>query len=249
VAWPRGCRGGGSGRTLPAAVAARPREAWAITGARAGQALIRLRPFRRRAARMARPALVRMRSRKPCVFARWRLFGWNVRLLTGTPGAATWSRQPPRDRARAACNPAGGLGNEGYAPRQPPVKTQRDAGRRRGRPADAESGAGASATAPTTPVPQRRQPRRGLGYQRLATAAPALRGPQPQPVTTSLPGLNTVSNSRCLANACRTPSLGCGKRARARGDPGPVARIFLVLVVKDRLVSTTATCTSCGKTC
>jgi hypothetical protein len=32
-----------------------------------------------------------MRSRKPCVFARWRLFGWNVRLLTGDSrfGAAT----------------------------------------------------------------------------------------------------------------------------------------------------------------
>ena len=31
---------------------------------------------------MARPARVRMRSRKPWVFARRRLFGWNVRLLT-----------------------------------------------------------------------------------------------------------------------------------------------------------------------
>lgn len=34
------------------------------------------RPLRRRAARMARPARVRMRSRKPWVFARRRLFGW-----------------------------------------------------------------------------------------------------------------------------------------------------------------------------
>src|SRR6478609_8575479 len=31
---------------------------------------------------MARPARVRMRSRKPCVLARRRLFGWKVRLLT-----------------------------------------------------------------------------------------------------------------------------------------------------------------------
>src|SRR3954454_13807384 len=31
---------------------------------------------------MARPARVRMRSRNPWVFARRRLFGWNVRLLT-----------------------------------------------------------------------------------------------------------------------------------------------------------------------
>jgi hypothetical protein len=52
----------------------------------------------RRAARTARPARVRIRSRKPWVLARRRLFGWYVRLLTvkafrvcprGTP------RQPP----------------------------------------------------------------------------------------------------------------------------------------------------------
>ena len=53
---------------------------------RQDQALSWSRPLRLRAARMARPARVRMRSRKPCVLARRRLFGWNVRLLTGTPG-------------------------------------------------------------------------------------------------------------------------------------------------------------------
>jgi hypothetical protein len=53
---------------------------------RQDQALSLSRPLRRRAARMARPARVRMRSRNPCVLARRRLFGWNVRLLTGTPG-------------------------------------------------------------------------------------------------------------------------------------------------------------------
>jgi hypothetical protein len=51
----------------------------------AGQALTRARPLRRRAAMMARPARVRMRSLNPCVLARRRLFGWNVRLLTETP--------------------------------------------------------------------------------------------------------------------------------------------------------------------
>jgi hypothetical protein len=50
------------------------------------QALSFSRPLCLRAARTARPARVRMRSRKPCVFARRRLFGWNVRLLTGAPG-------------------------------------------------------------------------------------------------------------------------------------------------------------------
>jgi hypothetical protein len=34
------------------------------------------RPLERRDARMERPARVRMRSRKPWVFARRRLFGW-----------------------------------------------------------------------------------------------------------------------------------------------------------------------------
>jgi hypothetical protein len=52
---------------------------------RQDQALSRSRPLRLRAARTARPARVRMRSRKPCVLARRRLFGWNVRLLTGAP--------------------------------------------------------------------------------------------------------------------------------------------------------------------
>ena len=50
---------------------------------RQDQALSLSRPLCRRAARTARPARVRMRSRKPCVLARRRLFGWNVRLLTG----------------------------------------------------------------------------------------------------------------------------------------------------------------------
>jgi hypothetical protein len=54
---------------------------------RQDQALSRSRPLCLRAARTARPARVRMRSRKPCVRARRRLFGWNVRLLTGAPGA------------------------------------------------------------------------------------------------------------------------------------------------------------------
>src|SRR6185437_1165103 len=51
----------------------------------AAQTLTRARPLRRRAARMARPARLRMRSLNPCVLARRRLFGWNVRLLTETP--------------------------------------------------------------------------------------------------------------------------------------------------------------------
>jgi hypothetical protein len=48
----------------------------------ADQADRRVRPLPRRVARIARPARVRIRSRKPWVFARRRLFGWKVRLLT-----------------------------------------------------------------------------------------------------------------------------------------------------------------------
>lgn len=56
----------------------------AASGA-AGQPASRVRPLRRRAATIARPARVRMRSRNPWVLARRRLFGWNVRLLTAAP--------------------------------------------------------------------------------------------------------------------------------------------------------------------
>jgi len=57
--------------------------AGSITAPRgAAQAESSARPLRRRAERIARPARVRMRSRKPCVLARRRLFGWKVRLLT-----------------------------------------------------------------------------------------------------------------------------------------------------------------------
>ena len=47
-----------------------------------GQPARRSRPLRRRAARIARPARVRMRRRKPWVRLRRRLLGWKVRLLT-----------------------------------------------------------------------------------------------------------------------------------------------------------------------
>src|SRR5574341_2472013 len=39
---------------------------------------------------MARPARVRIRIRKPCFFARLRLFGWNVRFTGRTPLGRSW---------------------------------------------------------------------------------------------------------------------------------------------------------------
>ena len=55
-----------------------------------------VRPLRRRAARMARPARVRMRNRNPWVLARRRLFGWNVRLplLTAVVLPVLWCASP-----------------------------------------------------------------------------------------------------------------------------------------------------------
>src|SRR5580700_9891214 len=77
----------GPARTSPGAHGERELRAVTHSGlGRQDQALSRSRPLCLRAARTARPARVRIRSRKPCVFARRRLFGWNVRLLTGTPG-------------------------------------------------------------------------------------------------------------------------------------------------------------------
>ncbi len=51
---------------------------------RLAQAASRARPLRRRADRIARPARVRIRRRKPCVLCRRRLLGWKVRLLTSS---------------------------------------------------------------------------------------------------------------------------------------------------------------------
>jgi hypothetical protein len=93
----------GPARTGPGAHGLRELRAAAHPGLRRqDQALSRSRPLRLRAARMARPARVRMRSRNPCVLARRRLFGWNVRLLTGTPGGrVSLAGSEQRSRAHA----------------------------------------------------------------------------------------------------------------------------------------------------
>jgi hypothetical protein len=86
----------GPARTGPGAHGQRELRAAAHPGlGRQDQALSRSRPLCLRAARTARPARVRIRSRKPCVFARRRLFGWNVRLLTGAPGKGILTTRTP----------------------------------------------------------------------------------------------------------------------------------------------------------
>ncbi len=90
-------------------------------GEQASQADRRLRPLLRRAARIARPARVRMRSRNPWVRDRRRLFGWKVRLLTvdlpgnGSPrfsspptsGVPATSPGSPSDGAQNSPTPRG----------------------------------------------------------------------------------------------------------------------------------------------
>jgi hypothetical protein len=130
-----GARRAGRARTPSASASVQLREAWAITvapaglhqrQARVGQTLIRARPLRRRAARIARPARVRMRSRNPCVFARRRLFGWNVRLLTWdsrwTGRGRCGHRASHAGCAHAGTRPGHSRTNERYADRVPPVK-------------------------------------------------------------------------------------------------------------------------------
>src|SRR4029453_19040632 len=64
----------------------------------------RIRPLPRRRAMIERPARVRMRIRKPCVLARLRLFGWNVRFTTTAPNPVEaegrqgqGGEKPPKD--------------------------------------------------------------------------------------------------------------------------------------------------------
>ncbi len=59
------------------------------------------RPLRRRSARIARPARVRMRRRKPCFLARRRLFGWKVRLLTMCSSRESHGSSGPVDGHRS----------------------------------------------------------------------------------------------------------------------------------------------------
>lgn len=81
---------------------------WEHVVSGATQAARRLRPLRRRPARMARPARVRIRSRNPWVFARRRLFGWNVRLVTTGGSHALLSIGDDVSRRRSADGSPGG---------------------------------------------------------------------------------------------------------------------------------------------
>jgi hypothetical protein len=75
-------------------------------GRHAGQAVSLARPRRRRFRTIRWPARVRMRTRKPCLRARRRLLGWNVRFTTGPlDRIGLETRQAHRARGRAPGDP------------------------------------------------------------------------------------------------------------------------------------------------
>jgi hypothetical protein len=74
-----------------------------------------VRPLDRRFAKIARPARVRMRARKPCLRARRRLLGWKVRFISWAPGKRSGREgaiQFPEQPAKATV-PALGWSNRG----------------------------------------------------------------------------------------------------------------------------------------
>jgi hypothetical protein len=97
-----------------------------------------VRPLSRLALMIARPARVRMRARKPCLRARRRVFGWNVRfteistlstcpkcrgVFDERPGAASDDPAARRERRRRSLN-ASRLEPTGFV-RQPPASVRR----------------------------------------------------------------------------------------------------------------------------
>lgn len=76
----------------------------------AGQAESWARPLRRRLATIARPARVRMRSRKPCLRARRRLLGWKVRFTVHAPNSTGVSQSWTDDRPARAHRSARRIG-------------------------------------------------------------------------------------------------------------------------------------------
>ncbi len=92
-------------RTARNSAGLRRRCCWGSTAASGPQPASRARPLLRRDARIARPARVRMRRRKPWVRLRRRLLGWKVRLLTPfshstgfRTSAPTWTQVSPTER-------------------------------------------------------------------------------------------------------------------------------------------------------
>ena len=98
----RAPRGGRAART-PLETGAAPPAAIARGSPPApGQPVSRRRPLARRRFSTLRPPFVDMRSRNPCVFARRRRFGWNVRFTTSSWCASCAQPAHPTDAPQTA---------------------------------------------------------------------------------------------------------------------------------------------------
>jgi hypothetical protein len=85
------------------------------------QAESRVRPLSRLALMIARPARVRMRARKPCLRARRRVLGWNVRFTDSRPSRTfTTNGQAPRPVDQQHAAQASGRRRSLNAPRLEP---------------------------------------------------------------------------------------------------------------------------------
>jgi hypothetical protein len=227
-----------------------PRGAPAVTAQAGGaprrqhrQTLTRARPLRRRAARIARPARVRMRSRNPCVFARWRLFGWNVRLLTGD------SRYTGRlgERGHSPARRAGfrtWLTEPGRWPGQEKgMRARHLRSNRSGTPA-ADRACPPPLRFAASPPPPRRwasPPRRHLS----ATAESPRRHPRSGRLTARGPA-GTLRNTCRLPNEYRIRPLGCGQAILAGGTRDQVIAEFEIFTTNGVAAAPTCTCTTCG---
>jgi hypothetical protein len=74
------------------------------------------RPFARRRFNTWRPAFVAIRALKPCVRARFRLLGWNVRFMSLTPA---FEFAPFQGRRNAVNEPMLGRKKAGKGTREP----------------------------------------------------------------------------------------------------------------------------------
>jgi hypothetical protein len=148
--------------------------------------------LRRRVDRIARPARVRIRRRNPWVFARRRLFGWNVRLLTEHSKIADGAR-----RARRGPFWATAYGTGGGRPGQT-------------RPATRVSPAGRV-------KPTRRQPEIDCGERVVAahiTLLASRRRRSPPPCGVAHPKCKSVESGRHRSDTTvsRARSTVCGRR-------------------------------------
>jgi hypothetical protein len=170
---------------------------------------------------IARPARVRMRSRKPCVLDRRRLFGWNVRLLTRNSYDRTCGGARP---------PAGGRARGAGGPRSwSPWRCGRRATRRCTVAAMPDPATDRPSIAETGDLPATAREATG---QRAALRVPAVRG-TPRPRAPGTPQQRLPIVARLWTGLLASPSLRIGRRGPGAGstrrvgncgDPRPGAR-------------------------